>query len=38
MFTLAEGITGTEEEFAILMTTKAQELGMENTKLSNSSD
>ena len=28
---LAEGIAGTEEEFAILMTMKAKELGMENT-------
>ena len=28
---LAEGIAGTEEEFAILMTAKAKELGMENT-------
>ena len=34
---LAEGIAGTEEEFAILMTTKAKELGMENTNFSNSS-
>ena len=34
---LAEGIAGTEEEFAILMTAKAQELGMENTNFSNSS-
>ena len=34
---LAEGIAGTEEEFAILMTTKAQELGMENTNFANSS-
>ena len=28
---LAEGIAGTEEEFAILMTEKAKEIGMENT-------
>ena len=28
---LAEGIAGTEEEFAILMTAKAKELGMDNT-------
>tara|TARA_B100000579_G_C22811812_1_gene845678 strand:- start:32 stop:1183 length:1152 start_codon:yes stop_codon:yes gene_type:complete len=35
--TLAEGIAGTEEEFAILMTTKAKELGMENTNFANSS-
>jgi D-alanyl-D-alanine carboxypeptidase (penicillin-binding protein 5/6) len=34
---LAEGIAGTEEEFAILMTAKAQELGMINTNFSNSS-
>ncbi len=34
---LAEGIAGTEEEFAILMTTKAKELGMENTNFTNSS-
>tara|TARA_B100001250_G_scaffold42675_1_gene33709 strand:- start:2140 stop:3291 length:1152 start_codon:yes stop_codon:yes gene_type:complete len=34
---LAEGIAGTEEEFAILMTEKAREIGMENTTFSNSS-
>ena len=34
---LAEGIAGTEEEFAILMTGKARELGMDNTNFSNSS-
>ena len=34
---LAEGIAGTEEEFAILMTAKAQEIGMENTNFANSS-
>ena len=34
---LAEGIAGTEEEFAILMTSKARELGMDNTNFSNSS-
>ena len=34
---LAEGIAGTEEEFAILMTTKAKELEMDNTNFSNSS-
>ena len=34
---LAEGIAGTEEEFAILMTTKAKELGMDNTNFANSS-
>tara|TARA_B100001057_G_scaffold132162_1_gene131438 strand:- start:2464 stop:3615 length:1152 start_codon:yes stop_codon:yes gene_type:complete len=34
---LAEGIAGTEDEFAILMTSKAQELGMYNTNFSNSS-
>jgi serine-type D-Ala-D-Ala carboxypeptidase (penicillin-binding protein 5/6) len=34
---LAEGIAGTEEEFAILMTEKAKEIGMENTNFSNAS-
>ena len=34
---LAEGIAGTEEEFAIMMTEKAREIGMENTNFSNSS-
>ena len=34
---LAEGIAGTEQEFAILMTAKANEIGMENTNFSNSS-
>ncbi len=34
---LAEGIAGTEEEFAILMTEKAREIGMDNTNFSNSS-
>ena len=34
---LAEGIAGTEQEFAILMTEKAREIGMENTNFSNSS-
>ena len=34
---LAEGIAGTEEEFAVLMTEKAFEIGMENTNFSNSS-
>ena len=34
---LAEGIAGTEEEFAILMTAKANEIGMENTNFANSS-
>ena len=34
---LAEGIAGTEEEFAILMTIKAKEIGMENTNFANSS-
>jgi D-alanyl-D-alanine carboxypeptidase (penicillin-binding protein 5/6) len=34
---LAEGIAGTEEEFALLMTEKAREIGMENTNFSNSS-
>ena len=35
--TLAEGIAGTEEEFAILMTAKAEEIGMKNTNFANSS-
>jgi D-alanyl-D-alanine carboxypeptidase (penicillin-binding protein 5/6) len=35
--TLAEGIAGTEEEFAIIMTAKAKEIGMENTNFANSS-
>ena len=34
---LAEGIAGTEEEFAILMTSKAQEIGMKDTNFANSS-
>ena len=34
---LAEGIAGTEEEFAIMMTAKAKEIGMENTNFANSS-
>tara|TARA_Y100000389_G_scaffold157038_1_gene158078 strand:+ start:288 stop:1439 length:1152 start_codon:yes stop_codon:yes gene_type:complete len=34
---LAEGIAGTEEEFAILMTSKAKEIGMQNTNFANSS-
>ena len=34
---LAEGIAGTEEEFAILMNAKAKELRMNNTNFSNSS-
>jgi D-alanyl-D-alanine carboxypeptidase (penicillin-binding protein 5/6) len=34
---LAEGIAGTEEEFAIMMTAKAKEIGMNNTNFSNSS-
>jgi serine-type D-Ala-D-Ala carboxypeptidase (penicillin-binding protein 5/6) len=34
---LAEGVAGTEEEFAVLMTTKAKEIGMENTNFTNSS-
>ncbi len=34
---LAEGIAGTEEEFAIMMTAKANEIGMFNTNFSNSS-
>ncbi len=35
--TLAEGIAGTEEEFAVMMTSKAREIGMENTNFSNAS-
>ena len=34
---LAEGIAGTEEEFALMMTSKAKEIGMNNTNFSNSS-
>jgi len=34
---LAEGIAGTEEEFAIMMTSKAKEIGMNNSNFSNSS-
>ena len=34
---LAEGIAGTEEEFSIMMTAKAKEIGMENTNFANSS-
>jgi len=34
---LAEGISGSEEEFTILMNEKAAELGMTNTNFSNSS-
>ena len=34
---LAEGIAGSEEEFAIIMTSKAKEIGMQNTNFSNSS-
>ena len=34
---LAEGIAGTEEEFAIMMTSKAKEIGMDNTNFANSS-
>ncbi len=35
--TLAEGIAGTEEEFAIMMTAKAKEIGMVNTNFANAS-
>ena len=35
--TLAEGIAGSEEEFAILMNEKASEIGMTNTNFTNSS-
>jgi serine-type D-Ala-D-Ala carboxypeptidase (penicillin-binding protein 5/6) len=34
---LAEGIAGTEEEFAFMMTAKAKEIGMKNTNFANSS-
>ena len=34
---LAEGIAGTEEEFVLMMNSKASELGMKNTSFSNSS-
>jgi D-alanyl-D-alanine carboxypeptidase (penicillin-binding protein 5/6) len=34
---LAEGIAGTEDEFAVMMTAKAKELGMDNTNFANSS-
>ena len=34
---LAEGIAGTEDEFAIMMTSKAKEIGMKNTNFANSS-
>ena len=34
---LAEGIAGSEDEFAIMMTSKAKEIGMEKTNFSNSS-
>ena len=34
---LAEGIAGTEEDFAILMTSKAKEIGMTNTNFANAS-
>ena len=34
---LAEGIAGTEEEFALLMTAKAKEIGMNNTNFANAS-
>ena len=37
MYIQAEGIAGTEEEFAIMMTSKAQEIGMLNTNFANSS-
>ncbi len=33
---LAEGIAGTEEEFSIMMTSKAKEIGMTNTNFANS--
>ena len=34
---LAEGISGSEEEFVVLMNEKAEELGLKNTNFSNSS-
>lgn len=34
---LAEGLSGTEEDFVILMNEKAKEIGMENTNFNNSS-
>ena len=34
---LAEGISGSEEEFIVLMNEKAEEIGMNNTNISNSS-
>ena len=34
---LAEGLSGTEEDFVILMNEKASEIGMENTNFANSS-
>ena len=34
---LAEGIAGSEEEFAIIMTSKAKEIGMNSSNFSNSS-
>jgi D-alanyl-D-alanine carboxypeptidase (penicillin-binding protein 5/6) len=34
---LAEGIAGTEEEFALIMTAKAKEIGMKDTNFANSS-
>ena len=34
---LAEGIAGTEDEFAVMMTDKAKEIGMKNTNFANSS-
>ena len=34
---LAEGIAGTEDEFAVMMTAKAREIGMDNTNFANSS-
>tara|TARA_B100001123_G_scaffold433286_1_gene557735 strand:- start:5072 stop:6226 length:1155 start_codon:yes stop_codon:yes gene_type:complete len=34
---LAEGLSGTEEDFVILMNEKAEEIGLQNTNFSNSS-
>jgi len=34
---LAEGVAGSEDEFAVMMTAKAKEIGMNNTNFANSS-
>ena len=38
MCCLAEGISGSEEEFVVLMNEKAEEIGMNNTNFSNSQE